>query len=326
MMAAPRWDPDCLETFAAHYTVPETNPVIAPLLNARPGRVIPLLAQVSQPAFRHTAFYADIQKPMRLAPDGLSLALIRRGSDIGVLGFAPPRTKAAFEPQDLRLLEKLSPHLCRAFQITLRLDEVQAQADAGSSVLDRLAFGIAILDDGGRVVHLNAAGEGIVRQADGLSLAAQRLRAQDAQAHARLTRLVARAVDARERPRADAGGSVAVPRPSMRRPFGVQVAPLSGRLPALLAQRPAAVAFLSDPEADLHPPLAALAEQYDLTSAELRVAERLIAGQGVTALAATLGISRNTANTHVKRIFQKTGTSRQSELVRLLLAGAPPIG
>ena len=35
--------------------------------------------------------------------------------------------------------------------------------------------------------------------------------------------------------------------------------------------------------------------------------------------AAVLGISPNTARTHLKRIFEKTATHRQAELVKVLL-------
>jgi DNA-binding CsgD family transcriptional regulator len=38
-----------------------------------------------------------------------------------------------------------------------------------------------------------------------------------------------------------------------------------------------------------------------------------------------LGISEATGRTHLKRVFEKTGTARQPELVRLMLVSAAPL-
>jgi DNA-binding CsgD family transcriptional regulator len=42
-------------------------------------------------------------------------------------------------------------------------------------------------------------------------------------------------------------------------------------------------------------------------------------GDGIQAGADRLSISRAIARTHLSRVFQKTGTGRQAELVRLLM-------
>jgi DNA-binding CsgD family transcriptional regulator len=58
---------------------------------------------------------------------------------------------------------------------------------------------------------------------------------------------------------------------------------------------------------------------YGLTPAEAAVALAVLRGEGVRAIADGLGISVATARTHLHRIFEKTGTERQAELVRLIL-------
>jgi DNA-binding CsgD family transcriptional regulator len=42
-------------------------------------------------------------------------------------------------------------------------------------------------------------------------------------------------------------------------------------------------------------------------------------------VAQALHVTRNTAKTHLKNIFEKTGTKRQAELVRLLLRSAATV-
>lgn len=59
---------------------------------------------------------------------------------------------------------------------------------------------------------------------------------------------------------------------------------------------------------------------FAFTRAEARMAARLVRGDTVQEAAAGLKIRIPTARTHLSRILQKTGTTRQSELMRVLLA------
>ncbi|MEO5373231.1 MAG: helix-turn-helix transcriptional regulator [Alphaproteobacteria bacterium] len=65
-------------------------------------------------------------------------------------------------------------------------------------------------------------------------------------------------------------------------------------------------------------PAPTLAEAFRLTPSEARIARSIARGQGLFETATELGISRNTARTHMKRIYAKTGARRQGDLVRLL--------
>ena len=59
---------------------------------------------------------------------------------------------------------------------------------------------------------------------------------------------------------------------------------------------------------------------------ELRVLLTLAQGLGGKEAADMLGVSEPTVRTHLQHIFAKTGTSRQTELLRLLHNATPPIG
>lgn len=63
----------------------------------------------------------------------------------------------------------------------------------------------------------------------------------------------------------------------------------------------------------------ALSSSFGLTPTESRVALALTEGKMPSEIAAGFGISRTTVAFHLRNIFQKTGTSRQAELVILLL-------
>jgi len=63
------------------------------------------------------------------------------------------------------------------------------------------------------------------------------------------------------------------------------------------------------------PQTAFLKNRFGLTPAEARLVLRLMAGDSLRAAAKALDIQYETVRTHLKSIFQKTGTCRQAELV-----------
>ena len=63
-------------------------------------------------------------------------------------------------------------------------------------------------------------------------------------------------------------------------------------------------------------PVDAMAKRYSLTTGEMRVLEAVLKVNGVRAVAQHLGLSPATVKTHLHHLFRKTGTSRQSDLVK----------
>lgn len=72
--------------------------------------------------------------------------------------------------------------------------------------------------------------------------------------------------------------------------------------------------------------LEAAAIIYGISHAQGRLAELIIAGQDLRQAAIRLGVSVNTARTHLQRMFEKTGVRSQPALVRALLSVGAPFG
>jgi DNA-binding CsgD family transcriptional regulator len=62
---------------------------------------------------------------------------------------------------------------------------------------------------------------------------------------------------------------------------------------------------------------------YGLSSAEARVMAEVALGADVEEIMLKHGVRESTVRSQLKNIFSKTGTSRQSDLVRLALEGTP---
>ena len=91
---------------------------------------------------------------------------------------------------------------------------------------------------------------------------------------------------------------------------------------AQFARDAVAVIFISNPEdgdrAGLQARVACL---YHLTLAESELTELLCEGKTLDEAAAARGVTPHTARSQLRRVFAKTGTSRQTDLVRLVLTG-----
>ena len=83
--------------------------------------------------------------------------------------------------------------------------------------------------------------------------------------------------------------------------------------------------FVQDPIVMPPFPGEAFAELYGLTRSELRVLLAMVPGLSVKEAAEMLGIGETTAKTHLQHIHSKTGTSKQTELVRLFMSSTPPV-
>lgn len=70
--------------------------------------------------------------------------------------------------------------------------------------------------------------------------------------------------------------------------------------------------------------LEAASQIFGITPAQRKLASFIIAGQDLVAAAKSLGVSVNTARTHLQRMFDKVGVRSQPALVRALLSTVAP--
>ena len=85
-----------------------------------------------------------------------------------------------------------------------------------------------------------------------------------------------------------------------------------------LATRKVVALFVYDTGERMRLSIDGLKSLYELTEAEARVCDLLYQSRNLPEAAKILGISINTAKTHLNRSFRKVGVQSQAELVRRL--------
>jgi DNA-binding CsgD family transcriptional regulator len=82
--------------------------------------------------------------------------------------------------------------------------------------------------------------------------------------------------------------------------------------------------FIRDPESRSQASREMIQRLFGLTQAESSLALLLADGLSLDEAADQLGVRKNTARAQLRAIFSKTGVTRQTALVRLLLASVTP--
>ena len=199
-------------------------------------------------------------------------------------------------------------------------NRLQFERNAALAALDRVPVGVIVVDASHAVIAANHLARRILETADPLSMKNNRLVCAGDDAIA-LTDAIARTLAMSCGVDVANEEVVALDR-SRGRPLPVLVFPLDVRERVDEKAKRTAVLFIRDP--DRHPIRTEsrwLETLFSVTPTEARLAARLSDGLSLEDAAESLGMSTSTARVHLKHIFSKTGTSRQAELVRLVLSG-----
>ncbi|KXF75574.1 hypothetical protein ATN84_16355 [Paramesorhizobium deserti] len=210
------------------------------------------------------------------------------------------------------------PHLQQALQMQLKLAELSQACDMALETLEHARHGIVLATHDGRVLFTNSAAIEVFDRRDGLSLRTSQLRAALANENIILRRLVG-AAGKGDNNGFRSGGSLAISRPSGCRSLVIHVLPLGSKQYGFTCPNASVLVLIIDPEHQQGASQSVLRRLYGLTKAESAVALSIARGDGLQSVADELSISLSTARTHLQRVFEKTDTHRQAELVRLLL-------
>jgi DNA-binding CsgD family transcriptional regulator/PAS domain-containing protein len=254
------------------------------------------------------------------------------GADLGdALGnsarlrFARVIGRENFSAAERALCLRLLPHIQQTIRLQARIARVESERSLFAAAVDRMALAAFILDQRGRIRHSNQAAARLLADGRWLQVADGQLRLLNPtdqrafraclddvmQAHLRGGPGLVKAL------RLGAGDATA---PGMLlRPLPLVAAPDGSRNPSVAI-------FVSDP---LHPreaPADILMTLFSLTRAEANLSLLLATGATLDEACEQLNISRNTGKSHLSAVFSKTGVTRQTRLVQLILGSVATMG
>jgi DNA-binding CsgD family transcriptional regulator len=265
-------------------------------------------------------FFQEWAAPQGLV-DFVTVALEKSRASSAMLGVFRHASQGVADETVLRRMSLIAPHVRRAVFIGRALEQKSGEAAALADTLDAIGSALILIDRDGRILHANAAAYLVMEEQD-------------------LCRALSGKLSFRERAANDALRCLLTTPPSSHAPrdlrltlthddgesYLAHVLPLSFRANRTGAHGAAAVICLQRAALELDAAPRVIAQSYSLTPTELRVLLAIVEIGGVPETADSLGIGEGTVKTHLRRIFAKTGATRQADLVRLVATHASPLG
>jgi DNA-binding CsgD family transcriptional regulator/PAS domain-containing protein len=257
--------------------------------------------------------------------DALLTLLVRSASQFVGMSVLRKQDQPVFSEFDSAVLRPLCPHVRRAVEIADALDARKLERDTLAATLELMTTSVVLTDGVGRIIHANAAARRKMEEADAILAKGGVLFARDPAGAFELGEALTHAT-AVSPPRERKSGCSVVLRSEVGRDLAAWVLPLDGGLRRDLgATFEARVAIFLRELGDTSPfPAELFVRRYGITPAECRLLLLLVQGTSVQEAADALGISQSTAKTHLSRLFAKTGTDSQSDLMRLAVSALAP--
>lgn len=219
--------------------------------------------------------------------------------------------KGPVERERIGVLDSLRPHLARSALVSARLRLEHARGAADTLAL--IGLPAVVLDQDGAVMWANQLAEQLPDFVHWRTN--NRMAFIDSAANALLGEAI-------REPGAGDGAERAVQSFPVRSGDGTStrvahVLPIR-RTARDIFERCNTVVVLTPVTLSQAPPVELVRSLFDLTPAEARIARSLSAGETLDEIAETGGVSRNTVRTQLRGVMEKTGCTRQAELVSLL--------
>jgi DNA-binding CsgD family transcriptional regulator len=262
-------------------------------------------------------YYKEWAKPQKLF-ESMNLSLVNTVTNFAGLGIGRLETAGLFTDDDIELARLLSPHLRRAITISNILQARTLELQAMNATFDELRFGVVLVDQKSGILRANDLAEAMLRTGGVISGIGGVLQAKTPAATGELKTAIRLAA---EDEAAIGNQGIAIrltPRGEV--PVLAHVLPIRHRASQMNA---VAAIFIGGSDSNVSD---SMAVAFDLTPSETRLVDFLLRGDNLIDAAAHLSISLNTAKTHLRHVFAKTGAARQADLTRLAAKLASPAG
>jgi DNA-binding CsgD family transcriptional regulator/PAS domain-containing protein len=296
---------DLVEQYRLHYMA--TEPL--PYFSMQAGKAYTLTDLIGDR--ENNEFYRNFLQPAGL--DHLIMLYVEEPGGFRCWVSAARREDMGpFTSQEVANCEWLVDHMQTAMRLYAALKKLELERDIYASALSNLHMGYLLLDQRGHVIRMDEEAERLLARNPDLYLGGEMLRIRQADKNEELQQIIAEGLASPK----DFSRGLNVPG-SHNLGLLIKSAPDSPLLASTVT--PHLVIYINDPAAPKSAPKARIAELFELSPTEAALVAELVHGRTLAEAAANINITEQTARSYSKRIFSKTGTRRQAELVRLIL-------
>jgi DNA-binding CsgD family transcriptional regulator len=282
-----------------------------------PGVVHTSLDIVPWDELVQTRFYKEWMQPQRMI-EAVGANLEKTATSSALLAIRFTEENGFVTDEVRHRFGLIVPHFQRAVAIGRLFDQSNETQTMLTQTLDHVEAGVFLVTANGHIAFANAMGQSMLDEGTILRERNRGLTATVPEAQ-RMLRDIFQAAASGDASIGVRGVAVPLSASADNRLFA-HVLPLTSghRQDAASTYAASAAVFVRKVSPGGATPLEMLATKYKLTASEVRVLDAVVKVGSVKAIAEMLGISQATVKTHLQHLFRKTGTSRQSDLIRLV--------
>lgn len=289
-----------------------------PFVNLPACEVKSLLELISEEEWLESELYRVCMEPAGLY-DSLGIDMTVPGEMDAGLRITRNREVPRFNEQDKALVRAIVPHLERAIRLHVRMNKMESERALYAGAVEQLSLATILIDENGSVLSMNRMAEQMLEREPELSLSDGHLHLGSNEATAELQRMISTILEHQQQGGAAIAEAMSIPRAEGFADLGLIARPVPANEWSEGRSVPTVALFISDPEFGAEAPVQVITRLFGFTPTEAQLSLLLSDGLSLDEASEALGISRNTARTHLRSVFSKTGVSRQTLLVRLIL-------
>lgn len=300
------------------------NPILPAILSMDVGETWSVQSFMPWKQLLQTRFYREWLEPQG-GGDMVGTTIERAGSVVTTLSTAMDIRQSPVGDVSRQRMALLFPHVRRAVAIGKVVEMNRVRAESLGDAVDAIRAGVFLVGGEGEIVHANSLGRQLLEDGSLVHARNNRLETVDGSGRGELAHAIR---DAGGGDRAIGGRGTAIPlvdRAGSRHVAHVLPLTSGQRRRAGLSTGAVAAVFIHRTEARTVFPMEAMARQFGLSKAELRVLVGVLEVGPPAEVAPVLGLSEATVRSHLRRLFEKTGTQRQADLVKLVAGYANPV-
>ncbi|WP_254304754.1 helix-turn-helix transcriptional regulator [Burkholderia pseudomallei] len=243
----------------------------------------------------------------------------------GRLRICRPHNALPFSNPEKILIRLLLPHIKRALQLRVNNSITKYENVLYEETFINLHVGTIVLDEQGYVLNTNGVAESVLTDRNGLLVVDGRLVSDTASENRNLQLLISKALERPPPSTAHVALGMTLYRRGGRARLGLVVRHLHTDRWCGSKRHPTVVILVRDP--DRRPQVSAeiLKKMFGFTPTEATLVLHLTTGLTLLEAAQSMNIRHNTARSHLRAAFSKTGVTRQSDLIQTVLNCSIPL-
>jgi len=270
----------------------------------------------------------DIRDSIAAVDPRYLLAIVDWNPACIVVVMARAPNRPLWNDADRQRIREILPYVRESVLVHKQMDRNRYISGLARDVLDKSPRGVLILSEDGKIQMANARAAAILAVHDGLSDRDGKLVINNKDVAARLSDYLGKLDTMGDAGLPEMDWNMVVEKPSGAAPYQLILGHLTLSDWNLESRRSdkVAVIHVHDPDKTVGVQPEQLSDFYGFTKAQARLAAKLFQGHTINEAAEALHISVNTARTHMRGIYAKTGVRTQAELLGMLSTGLTSYG